>query len=64
MKHFQDSTEATEFVDAIGNMLFDERLWAHCEATDRNFDADTLDRLSQLQIAIVGLSGDLESAGT
>lgn len=62
MENFEDSVEATEFVEKLQAMLNDKRLANWCKATDRNFDTLSSHPLAAAQHALSLMSRELDKA--
>lgn len=62
MERFQDSVEATEFVEKLQKMLNDKRLANWCAATDTNFDKRSSHPLAAAQHAFSQVVHELNDA--
>lgn len=62
MQKFNDSVEATEFVQALRGMLHDPRLVQWVQATDDNFDTDAFAALVDAQNAFSSVEDQLNNA--
>lgn len=62
MERFEDSIEATEFVEKLQKMLNDPRLVQWCKATDANFDTLSSHPLAAAQHALCLMSRELDKA--
>lgn len=59
---FEDSVDATEFMDKIGSAINDPRLKQWMHDTDTNFDTDTVSKFEDLRDAFEALQAEIDQA--
>lgn len=59
---FQDSIEATQFLEKLQAMVNDPRLADWCASSDYNFDSKTCGKLAEASVAIAKLVDALDNA--
>ena len=62
MEEFENSIDATEYLDNLQKMLYDPRLVNWCKATDQNFMANSYASLQQMQVKLTELKNRLDEA--
>ena len=63
MNHFEDSVEATEFMDRLRIMLNDERLIEWIVSTDDNYATNSQPKLEKIQQMFEQIFDEMTTAG-